>query len=227
MKSFVLGVAALAILLPSAAQAPLPVQKESHHHLVRENAYIRVFDIILAPGEATLDHTHSRDTLQVMIGPSTMRVEVAGKPPADIPEGRPGDIGYVPFSKAPLTHRMKNAGTFTLHIIEVELLSASPAPPQTPFQQESEGYKQALDNDRVRVFRRVLPAGATTTVHTHQRPMLGISVTGGDFVYQSPGQPPRSAQVPPATVSWPPVPFTHSFKNVGNTTAIAIDIELK
>ena len=156
-----------------------------------------------------------------------MRVEVAAKPPAHIPEGRPGDIGFDPFSKAPLTHRMKNAGSFPLHIIEVEFLSASPAPPQTPFQQESEGYKQVLDNNRVRVFRRVLPAGATTTVHTHQRPMLGISVTGGNMVYSTPGQPPRNTQVAPATVSWPRVPFTHSFKNVGNTTAIAIDIELK
>lgn len=231
MKSLVIGMAtgitALALLLPAAAQAPLPVEKEPHHRMVLENAYVRVLDIVLAPGEATLDHRHSRDTLQVTIAPSKMSVEVAGKPPADVPEGGPGDAEFVFFSKTPLTHRMKNVGASTLHIIEVEILSTSPAPPQTPFQQESQNYKQALDNNRVRVFRRVLPAGATTTVHTHQRPMLGISVTGGNLVYETTGQPTRNAQVAPATVSWPQVPFTHSFKNVGNTTAIAIDVELK
>jgi quercetin dioxygenase-like cupin family protein len=227
MKSFVVGILALALLLPSAAQAPLPVEKESHHRVVKENTYVRVLDIILAPGEATTDHRHSRDALQVMIAPSKMRVEVAGKPPADIPEGRPGDIGFVPFSKTPLTHRIKNTGTYPLHMIEVEFLAASPAPPQTPFQQEGEGYKQALDNERVRVFRRVLSAGATAGMHTHHRPTLGISVTGGSLVYETVGQPTRSAEVESATVSWPQVPFTHSFKNVGKTTAIMIDIEPK
>jgi hypothetical protein len=227
MRFFVSGFAALVFLLSSAAQAPLPVAKEPHHRLVIENAYVRVFDIILRPGEATLDHSHSRDTLQVMIAPSKMRMEVAGKPPVDVPEGKPGDVGFVAFSRTPLTHRMRNIGAFPLHIIEVEFLAASPVPPQTPFQQESSNYKQVLDNDRVRVFRRVVPAGDSTSVHTHQRPMLGISVTGGSQVYQTPGQPPRRAQVSPATVNWPQVPFTHSFKNVGSTVVIAIDVELK
>ncbi len=227
MRFSVSGFAAIVFLLSSAAQAPLPVEKESHHRVVLENTYVRVFDIILAPSEATLDHAHTRDTLQVMIGPSIMRVEVAGKPAVDVPAGRPGDVGFVAFSKTPLTHRMKNMGAFPLHMIEVEFLAASPVPPQTPFQQETSNYKQVLDNDRVRVFRRVLPAGDSTSVHTHQRPMLGISVTGGSQVFQAPGQPPRSAQVSPATVSWPQVPFTHSFKNAGSTVVIAVDVELK
>src|ERR1700693_4583004 len=83
MQFFVSGFTVLVFLLSSAAQAPLPVEKESHHRVVIENAYVRVFDIILAPGEATLDHAHTRDALQVIIGPSIMRVEVVGKPPVD------------------------------------------------------------------------------------------------------------------------------------------------
>lgn len=227
MRFSVPGFSALIFLLPSAAQAPLPVDKEPHHHLVIENAYVRVLDIVLAPGEATLDHTHTRDTLQVLIGPSTMRVDVAGKPAVDVPAGRPGDVGFVAFSKTPVTHRMKNVGNSPLHLIEVEFLAPSPVPPQTPFQQESANYKQVLDNERVRVFQRVLRAGDSTTVHTHERPMLGISVTGGTQVYTTLGQPPVTVQVPPARVSWPQIPFTHSFKNAGSTAVIAIDVELK
>ncbi len=52
MRFFVCGFAALVFLMSSAAQAPLPVEKESHHRVVIENAYIRVFDIVLPPGEA-------------------------------------------------------------------------------------------------------------------------------------------------------------------------------
>ena len=63
---------AVVFIVPAAAQSPLPVEKESHHSVVLENAYVRVIDMILQPGEETLDHRHSRDTLQVMVGPSPM-----------------------------------------------------------------------------------------------------------------------------------------------------------
>ncbi len=227
MKSSVTGIAVLALLLPSAAQAPLPVEKEPHHRVVLENAYVRVLDIILAPGEATLNHSHTHDALQVMVVPSKFRDEVSGKPPRDTLEDKPGEVGFVAFSKTPLTHRIRNIGAYTLHMIEVEFLAPSAAPPQTPFQQETSSYKMALDNERVRVFRRDLPPGGSSGMHTHQRPMLSINVTGGSFFYEQSGQPPRNAEVKPATVSWPPVPFSHALKNVGNRNAISLDVELK
>lgn len=227
MKSLVIAIAVLALLLPSAAQAPLPVEKEPHHRVVLENAYVRVLDILLAPGEATLDHSHAHDALQVMVVPSKFRVEVSGKPPVDVLQGQPGDVGFVAFSKTPLTHRMRNIGAFPLQMLEVEFLAPSPAPPKTPFQQETATYKLALDNERVRVFRRDLAPGASSGMHTHQRPMLGINVTGGSFFYEQSGQPPRNAEVAPATVSWPPVPFSHSLKNVGNRNTVSLDVELK
>ena len=218
---------AVVFIVPAAAQSPLPVEKESHHSVVLENAYVRVIDMILQPGEETLDHRHSRDTLQVMVGPSPMRIEVPEKPPVTVPARKPGDVGYVPFSKSPVTHRIKNLGTSTLHILEVELLSPSPAPPQTPFQPEGPTYKQILDNDRVRVFRRMLAPGETSGSHTHHRPYLGVNVAGGDFLFEIPGQPARNAQVKPATISWSPNPITHSITNTGKNGSITLDIELK
>jgi quercetin dioxygenase-like cupin family protein len=227
MRFLLSGASTILLLLPAGAQAPVPVEKESHHRVVLENAYVRVLDLILAPGEATADHTHFRDSLQVMVGPSKMRLEVPGKPPVEVPETAPGEVGFVAFSRNPVTHRIKNVGAGTLRIIEVEFLAPSTAPRQTPFQAEGPDYKQVLDNERARVFRRILRAGESTNVHTHQRPLLGINVTGGTLLRQMAGQPPSTAEVAPASISWPQIPFTHSFKNVGKTTDIAIDVELK
>src|SRR6202158_5917321 len=227
MRLITIASLTLTIFLPVAAQTPLPVEKESHHSVVLENANVRVIDLILPPGEETLDHQHSRDSLQVMVAPSMMRIEVSGKPPVELRPGDVGDVGYIAFSKAPLSHRIKNFGASTLHILEVEFLSPSRAPPQTPFQQESQHYQQVVDNDRVRVFRRTLAPGETSGMHTHHRPYLGINVAGGEFLYEVPGQAARNAEVKPATVSWSPNPATHSITNAGKNGAVSLDIELK
>jgi len=45
----------------SVTGKPMPFQEEPHHHWKFENQYVRVFEVMLAPGESTLFHTHSSD----------------------------------------------------------------------------------------------------------------------------------------------------------------------
>jgi len=58
-----IAIAALLLggLIPVAAQAPVPLSGEPRHHLKFENQYVRVFDVLVPPGDATLFHTHSND----------------------------------------------------------------------------------------------------------------------------------------------------------------------
>jgi quercetin dioxygenase-like cupin family protein len=44
---------------------PVPVEQEPHHRWIFENQYVRVLDVVLAPGESTLFHTHSHDSIAV------------------------------------------------------------------------------------------------------------------------------------------------------------------
>jgi quercetin dioxygenase-like cupin family protein len=46
---------------------PVPVEQEPHHRWIFENQYVRVLDVVLAPGESTLFHTHSHDSIAVRL----------------------------------------------------------------------------------------------------------------------------------------------------------------
>jgi beta-alanine degradation protein BauB len=46
---------------------PVPVEQEPHHRWIFENQYVRVLDVVLAPGESTLFHTHSHDSVGVRL----------------------------------------------------------------------------------------------------------------------------------------------------------------
>jgi quercetin dioxygenase-like cupin family protein len=101
---------------------PVPVQREPHHHVMFENQYVRVLDVFIPPGEATLFHTHEHDNLAVRISDGLVQTQMQGK---DLQTASPVEHGSVVFSKgsgSPYTHRVEDVGTVTFHVIDIELL---------------------------------------------------------------------------------------------------------
>jgi len=156
-------------LLPLAAQSPVPVANEPRHHLKFENQYVRVFDVIVPPGDATSFHVHSSDYVFVTIGDALLINEVTGSEAADlILKDR-----EVRFTKGPFTHRVTNVAITPFHNITVEILgSPGRAAASTP--DTSPGHSNVLDNDRVHVERLVLEPGQSTNMHTHGLSALSV-----------------------------------------------------
>jgi quercetin dioxygenase-like cupin family protein len=101
---------------------PLPVEQEPHHRWEFQNQYVRVLDVLLAPGESTLFHTHSHDSIAVRLTEATVQEQVFGKewrPPSKV---MPGYVRYVESTESPYTHRIRNVGTTPFHVIDIELL---------------------------------------------------------------------------------------------------------
>jgi len=101
---------------------PVPVEQEPHHRWIFENQYVRVLDVVLAPGESTLFHTHSHDNIAVRLTDSTVQEQPLDKewgPPSKI---LPGDSRYMQGAHAPYTHRVKNVGSTPFHVMDIELL---------------------------------------------------------------------------------------------------------
>ena len=101
---------------------PGPVEREVYHRCVFQNQYVRVFDVKLAPGEATGFHTHSHDNIPVFVEDATIQQETFGeaewKPASKVSAG---EAWYVK-GNPPYTHRTKNAGNTPFRVIDVELL---------------------------------------------------------------------------------------------------------
>jgi hypothetical protein len=79
-------------------------------------------DVLLAPGESTLFHTHSHDSIAVQLSEATIQQQVFEKDWQPASKLTPGDVRYAEGAKGPYTHRVKNVGSTPFHVIDIELL---------------------------------------------------------------------------------------------------------
>jgi quercetin dioxygenase-like cupin family protein len=101
---------------------PLPVEQEPHHRWAFQNQYVRVLDVLLAPGESTLFHIHSHDSIAVQLSEATIQQQVFEKNWQPALKLMPGNVRYAEGANTPYTHRVKNVGPTSFHVIDIELL---------------------------------------------------------------------------------------------------------
>jgi hypothetical protein len=100
---------------------PVPVEREPHHHVVFENQYIRLLDVVVAPAEMTLFHTHSLDNVAVLLADTTLKNQNPGEGWTERPIAH-GSVGFRAGTKTPYTHRIMNTGAMVFHVMDVEIL---------------------------------------------------------------------------------------------------------
>jgi quercetin dioxygenase-like cupin family protein len=105
----------------SEPSMPVPVQQEPHHHVMFENQYVRVLNVEIAPGESTFFHTHAHDNLAVRITDGLSQTQERDQDWAPASHVKAGSVVFSEGSSKPYTHRVKNLGTSTYHVIDVEL----------------------------------------------------------------------------------------------------------
>jgi quercetin dioxygenase-like cupin family protein len=210
----------MALLLAPSAQSPVPVASEPRHHLKFENQYVRVFDVVVPPGDATLFHTHTNDYAFVSIGDANLKAEVAGNPPGDLVL----KDGEVRFTKGVITHRVTNISKAPFRNITVEVLSS---PGGKPDDRQIPGHTPVLENERVRVERVILEPGQSTGMHEHTLSGLGVAISSGKIIIESPGQKAQTVEFKPGEFRWHTGAMTHKLTNTGKSRFEAVDIEWK
>jgi quercetin dioxygenase-like cupin family protein len=222
MRALAVAVLSLCAVLNSTAQSPVPVANEPRHHLKFENDYVRVFDVLVPPGDATLFHLHSNDYAFVSIGDATLKAQASGS--------QPGDLilkdGEARFTKGPITHRVTNVAGAPFRNITIEILK-SPGPVGAATQDTSPGHSIVLENDRVRIERLILEPGQSTNVHTHNLSALSVFLTKAKVRIESPGAKPETIEYKPGDFRWRAAPVTHSIKNIGSTRFEAVGVDWK
>ena len=201
-------------------QSPVEISGEPRHHPKFENEFVRLWDVTVPAGDATLWHAHRSDNVVVSFGDVRLRIETLGRDPV---EG-PWKFGEVRFSKATYIHRAMNVGTTSFHNFTIELLKAPSGATLT----KEPGREPVLENERVRVFRVTLEPGQAGPMHTHTVPILAIAITAGELEVTTKGaDKPERVSRPANNVLWRSQAVTHSIKNVGKTRYEGVDIEFK
>ena len=216
----------LVLLAPAAAlaaaPAAVPIGAEPRHHLRFENAYVRVFEVEVAPRDSTLFHVHDHDYVFVTLGKSHVVSEKADGTSTELTLAD----GETRFTPAPLVHRARNLADSPFHNLTIEIVKRAGSPPEAAMP-PMPGHSIVFENDAIRIDRQVLAPGESTGMHAHSLMSLGVCVNGARVEYRDADGHSETADLSPGQFNWHDGPRTHSLRNVGTTTFSAIEIEWK
>ncbi|HEY0556054.1 MAG TPA: hypothetical protein VGG20_17515 [Thermoanaerobaculia bacterium] len=223
--------AVLAALLPAVVLAQPPasevaIDAEPHHHLVLENAQVRVFQVEVAPHTATLMHRHGRDYVFVTLGPAEFENDVAGKPPVSVKL----QDGETRFSPGGFAHIAKDLADTPFRNVTIELLQPGPTTPgggdEKPREFPGGTITPLFVKDGVRVSEVRLKAGGAIPRHHHDGPHLVVAVTDLSLRNEVEGQAATSRTLKAGEVAWIPGGITHTVTNVAPGEARLITLEM-
>jgi len=206
--------------LVASQQSPVPAEQEPHHHLVLKNDSVMVLRVKLLLGESTLFHTHLYDRMTVDLTDTTITRQKLGEPESGPETAKVGRVVALE-SNGPYTHQVHNAGASVFEALDVELLHR-PTNASGPA-----GAKVEAENPSARVYKWTLAPGATSAMHTHERPYLIIAATPLVLKMTDPEGKSFTHEVKPGDVHWVDAKVTHSLANEGTTVGQIVEIELK
>jgi quercetin dioxygenase-like cupin family protein len=206
-------------------QVPVPIEKEPRHRLKFENKFVRVFDVLIPPGDTTLFHTHVHDGLSVRITDAQIRDEALEGASEDSTVKR----GAVTFSyrPKPMTHRVSNIGKTPFRNVFIEILQSTGVSIGAPSPAAGPGYTMVLENERVRVCRLVLAPGQSTDARPPALRGVRVAVSEGKILIKAKGEEDKTVKLQQGDSQWHEEGMRYFLKNVGSMAFEAVDIELK
>jgi quercetin dioxygenase-like cupin family protein len=228
----ILLLAAAAVLAAQAAPE-VEITAEPHHHLVIENAYVRVFNVEAPAHADTLMHWHRHDYVYVILGAAHVSNEVKGKPAVDV-QLSDGEVNFSPATFAHVAHNLSDQPfrNVTIEYQQDEKLRASSQHNIARLDETRGldvlpgGTKQILFvNDGVRATEFELQPGGVVPVHHHAGPHLFVAVTDLDIRSDVQGQGPMPGHFKSGDSKWLPGGYSHSITNMGKRPAKFVTFE--
>ncbi|HXX99700.1 MAG TPA: hypothetical protein VEI54_02195 [Candidatus Limnocylindrales bacterium] len=217
----VLCSSALLLAQKSSEPSAPPVEQEPHHHTVLKNDSVLVMHMTLPEGERTFYHTHSYDRLAIILTGGPITQQKPNEPESGPNAVKPGDLLVSTMGAEPFVHRVHNAGTGLLELIDIELLKRPQQPSSTA------AAPVAAENPSARMYKWVLAPGASSPMHTHERPYLIVAVGKMTLKMSSPDGQSSSHEVQSGDFHWLDTKVTHSLTNAGTGEGQIIEVELK
>ena len=208
------------------------ITKDSTHHMVLQNQYVRVFEVQVPPHGASILHKHDHDYVFVVIGNAAISNKVAGKAPVKLRLQE----GETRFLNGGFSHVTKNLGDSPYRNINVEFLQdekARQSPP--PAWDEERGFHVLKGGtqhimfvaDGVRVSEVDLQPRGLVPLHRHAGPHLVIGITDLHLSSDVAGKGASTKTMKAGEVAWVPGGFSHTLKNLGTQDAKFVTLEFK
>ena len=207
------------------AQTSLPPLANTQK-LLFENAFLRVTELRMAPGDFESEHEHARG-VTVALGEYDNEVTSL---PAKTVSRRHTAFGETRWTD-PARHETRNTGKTPQRVIRVELkreptaTASSAVDPLDSLVACKDTQKLILENVYVRVIEERVPAGVAQPKHRHRQGVL-IPLADADLESVDEGAKPVLRQLRFGDAGWRE-PTVHQVKNVGSKELLNIRIEVK
>lgn len=152
----------------------VPVHEEPRHRRRFENEYARVYDVLIPPGDQTLYHEHTEDTLYVSILPAEVDDQSYGETTTTSVRVQAGIAICRPHRSEPLIHRVRNVGVSDMRMIGVEAKRTPPDTDQSP--PNSASLKKLWGNPRMNCYSVELQTLEQIEFSEPRRIMAGVLI---------------------------------------------------
>ena len=230
---------------PAGQDRIVPVYDEPRHRQVFRSGSTRVLELIVLPGDTSLFHSHEDPIVYINLSAGALRTQELGKdwsqpggrggargapaagapaPPAAAPAAPAPAVRVTSttgYAQTPVTHRITNTGTGTVHaLVVVNQTKGTDA--TTPKDAGFEGMPE-LTNNWFRAYRFSLPPGQYGT-HTHKTPAFLAQTSDGTAVSQG-GR--LSALNEPGDWAFFDAGTAHEMRNTSTATVEFVEIEVR
>jgi hypothetical protein len=176
----------------------VPWIDEPLHRKLFENPIVRIYEAVILPGESTLFHEHTENTVYVTVEDggnsaveNTIHIPGLGTQAPCPLSTRSGTSFCSLHKEKPLIHRISCPSTNEgpVHFIGMEVLSKPD--PRERWTMRHLSYDLIMECDLARAYRLVLRSGEKTGMHAFNFCGLVVYLTGGDLVVSERAAPPK------------------------------------
>jgi quercetin dioxygenase-like cupin family protein len=210
-----------------AAQAqpePVSINSEPHHKRLLYTNELRLWEVTVPPGQATMPFRHEYDVATVVIGDGMLNIQRNGEQVAPPSPTASGSVIVADHTGAAATYRIENTGTTEYRAFEVENMREGGWPSGQPF--TAPGSSVLKESRAFTVYDVVLKARSPEVMHNHTGATV-IVILSGTLEQAGIGgtDPVRLSQLG----QWLPLPRVqpHALTPIGRSDVHAIEIEVK
>lgn len=214
--------AALSVIL--LGQTAPSVNEDPNHKRLLYTAHLRMFDVTVAPGASTLDHSHDHDLVTVAVGEATVRTRAPGGEWSGPRSVASGAVDVASYTGAPSVHRIENVGKTPYRAFAIENLRD--AKWTTPQLISAPGTTLLEQSRSFAVYDVRLSGPASKTSHVHQMPTVVMLIAGAVEVQGGGGESEFRMETPGR---WFPSQWDqpHTLTLVGGGAAHVVEVEAR
>ena len=213
--------------LAHAADEVVPISREPHHHERLKNEYVRVIEVTVDPGDATLFHRHELDFAYAAVRGAELRNEVFNNPEATIMRLDTNDVRFAAYQEKPYIHRVTNRSAEPFWLVGFEITLPAPGGFNGSDRREAPAYVSEVANNRLRVWRLKLSPGQAAPSIATSGPGLRVLLSGDQIEESTGNAPGRDIPVKQGGFEWQPAGARPAIKNTGRLPVELVEFELR